>query len=478
MRAVFSIPSSCKVSRVLFRVVPAYADELGPDDWEIVECDYPDLVQLDSEGCMTGKVLDFFHGERLEMSSMSAPSEIAPNVWLGPTPDPNLCLGKEGLRLSEEQQNFDLLVECSDVAQIPDQRAFRYLEEILDRRDRKPSSADSLPNQLEFPGSGAIMPPTWSQVEVDGLLAMCQWIHKQANSVTEAKKRRDSKLSLTPEPDSDGDGLAASPKRRKQAGRKVLIHCADGYTETSLLALAYYMYANCVPVHDAWLQLHREKGRNFFAYNSDVHLLRSIQARILAASPAYSGDLRELTVAHPAWLDKMDGSLPSRILPYMYLGNLGHANNPQLLEELGIGQILSVGEPVSWPREAMESWPQENLKFIDKVQDNGVDPLTEEFENCLKFIGKPWSAIRSVDLMLMRCDRGGSQEGHCDTCTLPRWRFSIRHDLYRRGDERAGLVISSCLLFRASEEAQCDYPAAFAICVSIAIYRILRCPVF
>ncbi|KAM3424195.1 hypothetical protein BST61_g11264 [Cercospora zeina] len=356
------------------------------DDWEIVECDYPDLVQLDADGCMTGKTVDFFHGERLEMCSMSAPSEIAPNVWLGPTPDPNLGLGKDGLHLSDEQQNFDLLVECSDVAQIPDQRAFRYLDEILDRRDRKPTSADSLPNQLEFPGSGAIMPPTWSQVEVDGLLAMCQWIHKQANSVSEAKKRRDSKLSLTPEPDSDGDGHAASPKRRKHGGRRVLIHCTDGYTESSLLALAYYMYANCVPVHDAWLQLHREKGRNFFAYHSDVHLLRSIQARILAASPAYSGDLRELTLPHPAWLDKMDGSLPSRILPYMYLGNLGHANNPQLLEELGIGQILSVGEPVSWPRETMDSWPQENLKFIDRVQDNGVDPLTNEFENCLKFI--------------------------------------------------------------------------------------------
>ena len=72
----------------------------------------------------------------------------------------------------------------------------------------------------------------------------------------------------------------------------------------------------------------------------------------------------------------------------MYLGNLGHANNPSLLRELNIGQILSVGEPISWLREVVDSWPKDNLLFVDKVQDNGVDPLTEEFGRCLEFIGE------------------------------------------------------------------------------------------
>ena len=440
--------------------------DIPPDTWEIVECDHPDLVQLDGEGCVTGKVTDFFLQERQEMSQMSAPSEIAPNVWLGPTPDANISLGKEGLRLSEEQQNFDVLVECSDVAQIPESKTFKYLEEVLEQRSKKPDSANSLPNQLEFPGSGAILPPTWSHAEVDGLLATCQWIHKQANYVSEAKKRRDSKLSLTPELDSDGDSFMGSPKRRKQPGRRVFIHCTDGYTESSLLALAYYMYAHCAPVHDAWLQLHREKGRNFFAYSSDVHLLRNIQPRILQASPAYSGEIRELSPPHPEWLDKIDGSLPSRILPYMYLGNLGHANNPQLLEELGIGQILSVGEPVSWPREVMESWPQENLKFIDKVQDNGVDPLTDEFDRCLEFIGEySWCGVMTCsDADIHRSK--WPQKGYCDFGALPSGRFSIRNNMYRRGDERAGPFIPSRILFRPSKTTECDYPTTSTICVS------------
>ncbi|CZT14773.1 related to dual specificity phosphatase [Ramularia collo-cygni] len=354
------------------------------DDYEIVECDYPDLIALDSEGCMTGKVMDFFHWERLEMCSMSAPSEIAPNVWLGPTPDPSLSMGPDGLCTADSHPNFEILVECSDIAQMPDAKAFDFLEELLKQKDDTAWN-ENVVHQLEFPGSGSIMPPTWSQAEVDGLLATCQWIHKQA-TCRSTHERRDSKLALSPTVDAQGDSFMQQSSSSEVPGKQVLIHCTDGYTESSLLALAYYMYANCVPVHDAWLQMHCDKGRNFFAYASDVHLLRAIQPRLLQASPKHSGNIKQLCPPSPDWLEKMDGSLPSRVLPYMYLGNLGHANNPDLLKEMGIGQILSVGEPINWPQEAMGSWPREDLLFVDKVQDNGVDPLTEDFGRCLEFI--------------------------------------------------------------------------------------------
>lgn len=347
---------------------------------------------------MTGKVMDFFHWERIEMCTMSAPSEIAPNVWLGTTPDPNLVGFNE--LAAEDEPEFDLLIEASDIAQIPDAKTFRLLDEMLDAGVQS-GAADHVIPQLEFPGSGAIMPPTWSQSEVDGLVETCAWIYRQAHtSPAGALKRRDSKFSPTPEVDRDGDSAMRTPDEDDAPGRKVLIHCTDGYTETSLIALAYYMYAEYVPVHDAWLRLHREKRRNFFAYGSDVALLKAIQPRLLQASPKHTGDLKSLCPPAPAWLDKMDGSLPSRVLPYMYLGNLGHANNPGLLHELGIGQVLSVGEPVSWSAEVMQKWPQEKLMYVDKVQDNGVDPLTEEFRRCLEFIGE--SLIHLVQRNLLR----------------------------------------------------------------------------
>lgn len=356
------------------------------DDYTIVETDHPELVALDSEGCMTGKVMDFFHWERVEMCSMSAPSEISHNVWLGPTPDQVMSDFTNGLPTPTDA-GYDLMIEASDLAQVPDSRAFKLLEELLGHKDSVGLAENAIP-QLEFPGSGAIMPPTWSQAEVDGLLMTCEWMYKQAHGGSALMKRRDSKLSVSPDIDVDGDSFMRSSSAVASQGRRILIHCTDGYTESSLLALAYYMYAECVPVHDAWLQLHREKGRNFFAYGSDVALLRAIQARILQSSPRHIGDLEQLCPPVPDWLEKMDGSLPSRVMPYMYLGNLGHANNPGLLKELGIGQILSVGEPVSWSRETMNEWPNEKLLFVDKVQDNGVDPLTDEYSRCLDFISR------------------------------------------------------------------------------------------
>ncbi|KAF2719354.1 tyrosine protein phosphatase 1 [Polychaeton citri CBS 116435] len=353
------------------------------DDFDLIETDYPDLVCLDSEGCVTNKVMDFFHQERVEMSTMSAPTQISRNVWLGPTPDPSLGQSVH-LPNSPKETDFDIMIDANDLAQVPDASAFNFIEELIERRDNKELEGNYIP-QLDFPGSGAILPPTWSHAEVDGLVETCAWMYRQANGTGE-KKRRDSKMALSSDQDADGDSVMQDDETEDPPQRKILIHCQDGYTESSMLALAYYMYAECKPVHDAWLEMHTQKGRNFFAYGSDVSLLRAIQPRLLQSSPKYIGDVSQLCPAAPEWLDKMDGSLPSRILPYMYLGNLGHANNPSLLNELGIGQILSVGEPISWSREVAQEWSKENLLYIDKVQDNGVDPLTEEFGRCLDFI--------------------------------------------------------------------------------------------
>ena len=315
---------------------------------------------------------------------MSQPSQISHNVWLGPSPDPSL-VDPQGEAMFEDQ-GYDLMIETSDLAQIPDEKALKTLDEYFERKEATRAQVTEVPF-LEFPGSGAILPPTWSQAEVDGLVSTCEWIHRHAHGEPPASKRRDSKLSLSPSPERDGDGDSAMHDAQP-SGRKILIHCTDGYTESSLLGLAYYMYAECVTAHDAWLDLHRERGRNFFAYGSDVALLRAIQPRLMQSSPKYVGDIKSLCPPVPDWLDKMDGSLPSRVLPYMYLGNLCHANNPSLLQELGIGQILSVGEPVHWEKRFVDTWPTERLLFVDKVQDNGVDPLTDEFGRCLEFIGE------------------------------------------------------------------------------------------
>ncbi|KIY65603.1 hypothetical protein CYLTODRAFT_424220 [Cylindrobasidium torrendii FP15055 ss-10] len=49
---------------------------------------------------------------------------------------------------------------------------------------------------------------------------------------------------------------------------------------------------------------------------------------------------------HQTWFDdpRFDGSFPSRVLPFLYLGNLNHASNAYMLHALGITHVVSVGE--------------------------------------------------------------------------------------------------------------------------------------
>lgn len=292
------------------------------------------------------------------MATMSRATEISSNVWLGNTPD-----YFHTSRTSKEEP-YDLLIDASDMASIPGPRYLAMLDKQL----------ESGPQRMEFPSSGSLVLPSGNTREVEDIVNTIRWIYYLAHPEPSSE-----------EPEHDGDTTSSTKKGKP---RKILIHCADGYTESSLLAVAYYMFAEGVPAHEAWLQLHCEKKRNFFAYPTDVAFLCHIQGRLLQESPAghQSPDLADAW--DPSWFHAMDGSFPSRILPYLYLGNLTHANNPDLLWQLGIKRVLSIGEAVNWTETDRANWGSDNLMYIDNVQDNGIDPLCQEYDRCLEFIGK------------------------------------------------------------------------------------------
>lgn len=353
--------------------LPHYNTFICTTPFEEFESNHPEIVATNSRGQMTGNVMDFFHQERVEMSTMTKASEIARNVWLGPTPDYTI----DPTLLEKDDAFFDILIECSDSGRLN----HKALQAIAEGSDEEANQLQ--PAYLEFPSSGSIMPPSWSLTEAEGIVETCKWLHHLANGVP---------LSSEPEQtDSEGDSPMPSTPSATTRPRRILIHCTDGYTETSMLALAYYIYSTGVTVSDAWLQLHTIKKRNFFAYPPDVALLNAI-CSLLTKSPVMSNRIS----AEPRWLALLDGSLPSRILDYMYLGNLAHANNPELLKAMGISQILSVGEMATWRDGEKQKWGDENICVVKGVQDNGVDPLTDEFERCLAFIGE--SAVTSLNV--------------------------------------------------------------------------------
>jgi dual specificity MAP kinase phosphatase len=350
--------------------IPFYNTFVCTSRFREFEEKHAEIVATDSRGLLTGNIIDFFQQERIEMCTMTRASEIHHNVWLGPTPDHTI----DPSLLPDDEEHFDILIECNDMGSLKPS----ILEAIA-----QDTNASDQPLYLDFPSSGSIMPPTWSQTEADGILDTCKWLYNVAHGIRP--------IAVSKDEDGDSQMTLEEAPAQKTKGKKILIHCTDGYTESTLLALSYYTYASGLPVPTAWLDLHMSKGRNFFAYPSDVALLASIAPRLLSESPVNAKksliEITELAREEPEWIKNMDGSLPSRVLDYMYLGNLGHANNPDLLKEMGIGQILSVGETATWKCTQLDEFGKDNVMTVQRVQDNGVDPLTEEFERCLKFIG-------------------------------------------------------------------------------------------
>jgi dual specificity MAP kinase phosphatase len=74
------------------------------------------------------------------------------------------------------------------------------------------------------------------------------------------------------------DPPAHAPRRTRPL--KVLVYSADGYTESSVLALALLMALRGLTLPEAYLILQVEKRRSFFVYNTDLPVLRRVETRV------------------------------------------------------------------------------------------------------------------------------------------------------------------------------------------------------
>lgn len=169
--------------------------------------------------------------------------------------------------------------------------------------------ASSIPH-LEILSSASHLAPSHSAPYITALLAFAAFLHAQST---------------------------ASPARR------VLLHCADGYTETSIPALAYVMLARRLSLPAAYVFLQEECGRSFFVYPHDVQLLLKVERRIRESEAREKGGegmersdsgfdegelgrraapRRQAKASEPAdapWFfaESFDGHFPSRILSFL-----------------------------------------------------------------------------------------------------------------------------------------------------------------
>ncbi|KAG9126542.1 tyrosine/serine/threonine protein phosphatase pps1 [Ceratobasidium sp. 392] len=128
---------------------------------------------------------------------------------------------------------------------------------------------------------------------------------------------------------------------------------------------------------------------------------------------ASTSPLLPAIVDHQTWFNdpRFDGSFPSRVLPFLYLGNLAHAGNVHMLHALGITHVVSVGECALVPGQQGGLWTEEregriSVLDIKGVCDDGIDSLRTEIGPVVDWIDR---ARESGGSVLVHCRVGVSR---------------------------------------------------------------------
>lgn len=360
---------------------------------------------------------NFWELEKKEIREMSKVSEISKNVWVGNTHDVPISSFQEDNTMENPHQ-FSICIEAHDLADMPLPSTLTLAREILN--------------------------------DVHSKHAELIHFDVYATGVSQEKNEFERfYIRLL--------GLLRFMQDQTLQGRNVLIHCTDGYTETSLLSLSWIMYYYKISLPEAYLYL--QQKRSFFVYACDLPTLRRIERLLLgqesivepdpkrqkseqydyieklkvgntylSSSSDESDDMEEEETvedntshnnnnynrtmhdnhhhynynnqgsvykqlqlfptlqeeASYPWFysPRFEGSFPSRILPFLYLGNLNHATNPNILKALNITHVVSVGENAGLNQLEFE------LLYLDNLYDDGIDSIKTRLDEVFKFIGK------------------------------------------------------------------------------------------
>ncbi|GAA5973075.1 hypothetical protein JCM21900_004579 [Sporobolomyces salmonicolor] len=456
------------------------------EPFSVFERDHPALVAVDSHGFSRNR-LDFFEREKEEMRVLTQASEIGENVWLGNSQDVPMASTRvrpvssdsaSSLLDDGNPHSFAICVESHDGAPLMSATTLAHVDQELHTLETQGQPFEEVRRLLHGEEiieakSTVLRPQVDDIIHLESLSTPTALGSSSRAQTAFVNQLVDLALWLRDE--------AAPPLRSNRLPRRVLIHCADGYTETSLLALAYVMLTRRIPAPEAYLFLQLECERSFFVYPTDKDTVLKLERRIkdvldredeeedatlrweakqlestgmersdsgfvdstedplalVAESksdlPIPVGERQEMRLASvemDAWFfgPTFEGHFPSRILPFLYLGNLNHASNALMLKQLGITHVVSLGEsaltpprapPFSFssafrsnPEPAPNSlWLEErlgNISVLDmkNVADDGIDSIQPCIDEALAFIEQ---ARRQGGKILVHCKVGVSR---------------------------------------------------------------------
>lgn len=463
----------------------------------------PHLVNIDSDGAQTdnSRLVDLFEREAFESRAMTRATEVIEGFWVGNDTDvPGGADDGAGATVP-----FDLCVKASECSDMPTTAAlagsYRSLVSLDRLRQNETASWSNSPatmalRSLLSPGEPRQTElgtsPDESHLYAQQHAAQHHYVAIEcAGSCRTITGQMRNLATMTDKVIELVTFLRKLVEGRDKTGikRTVLVHCQDGYTESSIIVLSYIMATLGVSLPEAYLYLQLEAKRSFFLYPTDRPLLHRIEAKLaqerrekaiktartppggaaatpvppsptsrwkpwgfMRGSPVDDKDklkererereerntrsvdaARRLLIEEGrggtlsaqearVWFeDKRFDGFPSRILPFLYLGNLEHAGNAAMLKALGITHVVSVGESLlDVPPEhdplhgyigantlgaAARSGHIQVLDLTD-VRDDGNDPLRPVIARACEWMEQARAAGGSV---LVHCRVGVSR---------------------------------------------------------------------
>ena len=308
------------------------------------------------------------------MQELTRASEVHPGIWVGNSTDvPTWEHGDPAAPFDAtcNPDGYDICVDCHDQASIPHSALLKQAEDHLDALDALWTTGYAGPISPSFFGTTAAAPPR-PPPHANTIIHF---------SFPSAPPATESAMALVVPFLSFLQSALHRPRRCK-----ILVHGNDGYTESSVLALALLMAEKRCSLPEAYLELQVVRGRSFFVHQSDLNVLKRIELKFsrgadrerqreaeragrekwgwsalmgrsstigfgsLSSSSNLSGNatlsssiptpshgeiphrraraqtspLLPALIDHQSWFndDRFDGSFPSRVLPFLYLGNL------------------------------------------------------------------------------------------------------------------------------------------------------------
>ncbi|GAA5835894.1 hypothetical protein JCM9279_002135 [Rhodotorula babjevae] len=258
------------------------------DPFTAFERSFPKLVAIDSHGFSRNR-LDFFNREREEMRVLTEKSEIGPNVWLGNTQDvpqatkrsrPTSSDSASSLLDDGNPFSFSVCVEAHDRAPLVDAELLGSADQALGRLEQQGHVITEV-HQVQTPDHGVVehketvlRPHPDDIVHLESLSTSSALGSSARAQHAFAEQLVDLAVWIrdqaSPNPLLHGDRIP----------RRVLVHCGDGYTESTLLALAYVMASRRISAPDAYLFLQLDAERSFFSYPTDRELVLEIERRV------------------------------------------------------------------------------------------------------------------------------------------------------------------------------------------------------